>query len=54
MINLMANYTKKVQTTRNKVEIKGINQYNTPILTNNPETNWAINSSISKKFIGLV
>ncbi|ENA1814155.1 hypothetical protein ABF174_002539 [Flavobacterium psychrophilum] len=49
MINLMANYTKKVQTTRNKVEIKGINQYNTPILTNNPETNWAINSSISKK-----
>ncbi|ELY2018571.1 hypothetical protein SL053_002501, partial [Flavobacterium psychrophilum] len=46
MINLMANYTKKVQTTRNKVEIKGINQYNTPILTNNPETNWAINSSI--------
>ena len=49
MMNAMINYNKKVQTTRNKIEINGVNQYNTPISTNNPETNWSVNSSISKK-----
>lgn len=49
MINALVNYTKKVQTTRNKIEINGINQYSTPLLSNNPETNWRANGSISKK-----
>jgi hypothetical protein len=44
-----ANYNKKVSTVRNQIEISGINQYNTPIITNNPETNFQVNSSFSKK-----
>lgn len=49
MINGMLSYNKKVKTTRNEIQITGINQYNTPVLTNNPETNWRFMGSISKK-----
>jgi hypothetical protein len=41
-------YNKKVKTIRNEIELDGINQFTTPILTDNPETNWRFNSSISK------
>jgi hypothetical protein len=47
--NAMASYNKKVKTTRNEIVINGINQYATPILTDNPETNWRFNGSVSKK-----
>ncbi|MCZ8090322.1 MAG: hypothetical protein O9265_07335, partial [Flavobacterium sp.] len=49
MINAMASFNKKVKTTRNVIELDGINQFNTPILTDNPETNWRFNGSVSKK-----
>ena len=49
MINGMLSYNKKVKTTRNEIQITGINQFNTPILTDNPETNWRFIGSISKK-----
>ena len=49
MINGMLSYNKKVKTTRNEIQITGINQYNTPVLTDNPETNWRFMGSISKK-----
>lgn len=49
MINGMLSYNKKVKTTRNEIQITGINQYNTPVLTDNPETNWRFIGSISKK-----
>ncbi len=49
VINASINYNKKLQTIRNKIELTGINQFNTPFLTNNPETNWRVNSSFSKK-----
>lgn len=42
-------FNKKTKTTRNITELNGINQYNTPILTENPETNWRFSGSISKK-----
>jgi hypothetical protein len=45
----MASYNKKVKTTRNDIQINGIDQYTTPILTDNPETNWRFNGSFSKK-----
>lgn len=45
----MLSYNKKIKTTRNEILITGINQYNTPILTDNPETNWRFMGSISKK-----
>lgn len=50
-INLYANasFNKKTKTTRNIIVITGINQYVTPILTNNPETNWRFNCFVSKK-----
>lgn len=47
--NATASYNKKVKTTRNEIQISGINQYSTPILTDNPETNWRFNGSVSKK-----
>ncbi|MDI1316717.1 TonB-dependent receptor [Flavobacterium sp.] len=49
MLNAMASFNKKVKTTRNVIELDGINQFNTPILTDNPETNWRFNGSITKK-----
>ncbi|MCZ8331914.1 MAG: hypothetical protein O9282_11440, partial [Flavobacterium sp.] len=49
MINAMASFNKKVKTTRNVIELDGINQFNTPILTDNPETNYRFFGSISKK-----
>jgi hypothetical protein len=44
-----ANYNKKTKTIRNQIEISGINQYTSPIITNNPETNIQLNGSFSKK-----
>ena len=49
MLNAMVSFNKKVKTTRNIIELDGINQFNTPILTDNPETNYRVNGSISKK-----
>ncbi|MDQ6469997.1 TonB-dependent receptor [Flavobacterium sp. LHD-80] len=42
------NFNQKIKTIRNEVVIDGINQYNTPILTNNPETNYSFNGSFGK------
>lgn len=49
MLNAMASFNKKVRTTRNVIELDGINQFNTPILTDNPETNYRFYGSVSKK-----
>ncbi len=49
ILNGMVSYNKKVKTTRNEIQLSGINQYSFPILTDNPETNWRLNSSVSKK-----
>ncbi|OUL62269.1 carboxypeptidase-like regulatory domain-containing protein [Flavobacterium sp. AJR] len=46
--NGMVNYSKKVKVIRNEVELDGINQFSRPVLTDNPETNWNIDGSISK------
>ncbi|MBF03068.1 MAG: hypothetical protein CMP76_07195 [Flavobacterium sp.] len=43
------NFNKKIRTIRNKVELDGINQFNTPIITDNPETNWRAYGTLSKK-----
>jgi len=42
-------FNKKIKTIRNQIELDGINQYITPILTNNPETNYRLNASVTKK-----
>ena len=47
--NATASFNKKVKTTRNEIQISGINQFTTPILTDNPETNWRFIGSFSKK-----
>ena len=49
MLNAMASFNKKVRTTRNVIELDGINQFNTPILTDNPEMNYRFYGSMSKK-----
>ena len=48
-INSTASYTKKVRTIRNEIVLNGINQYNTPVITNNPETTYRFYGSITKK-----
>lgn len=47
--NAMASFNKKVRTIRNQIELDGINQFNTPVLTDNPETNYRLSGSVSKK-----
>ena len=47
--NAMTSFNKKVKTIRNDIELSGINQYVTPILTDNPETTWRFNGSVSKR-----
>jgi hypothetical protein len=49
LINAMLNFNKKTKTTRNEVVINGINQYTTPVQTDNPDTNWRLNGAIEKK-----
>lgn len=44
-----ANFSKKVKTIRNQIELDGINQYSTPIITDNPETSWRFFGSFEKK-----
>lgn len=48
MIYANANFNKKIRTIRNQIILEGINQYTTPLITDNPETNWRFNSSITK------
>lgn len=47
--NAMAIFNKKIKTIRNEIELDGINQFNTPILSDNPETNYNVNGSVTKK-----
>lgn len=47
--NASVNYNKKVRTTRNEIVIDGINQFSTPIITDNPETNWRFYGYFQKK-----
>ncbi len=47
--NASIRINNKVKTTRNQIEINGINQYNTPFLTDNPEANYGLGGSVSKK-----
>lgn len=47
-INAAANFNKKVRTIRNQVLLEGINQYSTPMITDNPETNWRFYGAATK------
>jgi hypothetical protein len=47
--NINLNYNKKVQTIRNQLVINGINKFNSPFLTDNPETNTLAFGSVSYK-----
>jgi hypothetical protein len=50
-ITLFANasYIKKVRAVRNDVVLSGINQFSTPLITDNPETNSSLYGSFEKK-----
>jgi hypothetical protein len=47
--NGIANYSRKLKAFRNEIKIDGINQFSTPILSNNPETTYSINGSFTKR-----
>ncbi|SEP89787.1 carboxypeptidase-like regulatory domain-containing protein [Flavobacterium urocaniciphilum] len=42
-------YNKKTTSIRNQLVIDGINQFSTPVLTDNPENNWRLAGNFSKK-----
>jgi hypothetical protein len=44
-----AYYNKKVRAVRNDIVLSGINQFSTPIITDNPETNWRFYGMFEKK-----
>ena len=44
-----ANYNKKVRTIRNDVVLSGINQFSTPVISDNPETNYYFYGTFEKK-----
>lgn len=47
--NGMLRYNKKVNTIRNEIQLDGINQFSTPVLTDNPETTYSANGSFTKR-----
>ncbi|WP_291116750.1 carboxypeptidase-like regulatory domain-containing protein [Flavobacterium sp. UBA6135] len=49
IVNGFVSWNKKVKTIRNTVALDGINQFTTPVLTDNPETNYRVGGSVSKK-----
>ncbi|POS01395.1 outer membrane receptor protein involved in Fe transport [Flavobacterium croceum DSM 17960] len=49
LMNAYLYFNKKEQTLRNQVVLSGINQINTPVVTNNPETSWRLLTDVSKK-----
>lgn len=48
MIHAAINFNKKVKTIRDEILLEGINQYTTPTITDNPETNWRFGGNITK------
>jgi len=47
-------FTKKLRSIKNKILLVGINQFNTPVITKNPDNSWTLSSNIRKtisKFI---
>ena len=49
MLFANASFNKKVRTIRNDVALLGIDQFTTPTITDNPETNWRATGTIEKK-----
>lgn len=47
------NYVRKTSTLRNTLRIDGINQFTTPIITDNPETMLQLTGSVEKKIYRL-
>lgn len=47
--NGFLNYTKKTEIIRNQIGVEGINQFNMPVLTNDPETSVLFSGSFKKK-----
>jgi hypothetical protein len=41
---------KKTKAIRNEIQLDGINQFVSPVLTDNPETNYSANGSFTKKY----
>ncbi len=47
--NFMATFVWNVKTIRNQVALEGINQFNRPVLTSNPETNWRFSGGFGQR-----
>lgn len=49
MLNAIATYLKKVKNIRNEIILDGIDQFSTSIISDNPETTYAVNGAITKR-----
>lgn len=47
--NANLNFSEKINKLRNEINLSGINQFTASVLNPNPETNWRLNASVSKK-----
>lgn len=47
-LNAIISFDKKIKGIRNEVVLEGINQFTSPILLDNPETNWNMRGEIRK------
>ncbi|HBK72513.1 MAG TPA: hypothetical protein DDZ39_12815 [Flavobacteriaceae bacterium] len=50
IINGNVGYTKRIKTIRNQIQLQGINRFSSPILTENPETQWQFRGNLRKTF----
>ena len=49
VMNANISFNKKIKGIQYRSQLQGINQFTEPYLINNPETNWALSTSIKKK-----
>lgn len=47
--NINTSFNKRITTIKNVTELNGIESFNTPIMFDQPERNWSLNASISKR-----
>ena len=48
IMNVNINYNKKIRSLKNTVQLQGIDQFTSPILSHNPESTWQLSSNVRK------
>ncbi len=48
IMNANLTYNKKIRSIKNKIQLQGINQFTSPVLSRNPESTWQFSTNIRK------